>query len=204
VDGAPPTRDEIEQKLAIPNSQRIFYLRHAFQAGMSIEEIYQTTAIDPWFLFQMEQIFAWSRTSARPQRRMAGARYLQKAVYPPWTADQLTASQGLRVFRLPDRPSYRRHEKGVERARKDMGIRPVYKLVDTCAAEFRAATPYYYSTYETECEARVSTRKKVMILGGGPNRIGQGIEFDYCCVHASFALREMGWKASWSTATRKR
>jgi carbamoyl-phosphate synthase large subunit len=80
----------------------------------------------------------------------------------------------------------------VERARKDMGIRPVYKLVDTCAAEFRAATPYYYSTYETECEARVSTRKKVMILGGGPNRIGQGIEFDYCCVHASFALREMG------------
>jgi carbamoyl-phosphate synthase large subunit len=73
-----------------------------------------------------------------------------------------------------------------------MGIRPVYKLVDTCAAEFRAATPYYYSTYETECEARVSTRKKVMILGGGPNRIGQGIEFDYCCVHASFALREMG------------
>jgi carbamoyl-phosphate synthase large subunit len=78
----------------------------------------------------------------------------------------------------------------------------VYKLVDTCAAEFRAATPYYYSTYETENEARVSDGKKVMILGGGPNRIGQGIEFDYCCVHASFALREKGWRASWSTATR--
>ncbi len=80
----------------------------------------------------------------------------------------------------------------IEKRRKSLGSRPVYKLVDTCAAEFKAATPYYYSTYETEDEARVSNRKKVMILGGGPNRIGQGIEFDYCCVHASFALREQG------------
>ena len=190
-DGVPPTLEEIEQKLAVPNSQRLFYLRHALEAGMSIEDIYQTTAIDPWFLFQLNQIFEMEKDLAR-----IGL-----------TADQCTPPDD-RLHALTADPLRRAKEYGfsdvqlafltgsseqaVERARKTMGVRPVYKLVDTCAAEFRAATPYYYSTYENECEARVSNRKKVMILGGGPNRIGQGIEFDYCCVHASFALREMG------------
>jgi carbamoyl-phosphate synthase large subunit len=192
VDGAPPTRDEIEQKLAIPNSQRIFYLRHAFQAGMSIEEIYQTTAIDPWFLFQLEQIFRMEQDLSQAAETDGRCSVSAEGRLSALTADQLTRAKayGFSDYQIAHLTGVT--EKGVERARKDMGIRPVYKLVDTCAAEFRAATPYYYSTYETECEARVSTRKKVMILGGGPNRIGQGIEFDYCCVHASFALREMG------------
>jgi carbamoyl-phosphate synthase large subunit len=192
VDGAPPTRDEIEQKLAIPNSQRIFYLRHAFQAGMSIEEIYQTTAIDPWFLFQLEQIFRMEQDLSQAAETDGRCSVSAEGRLSALTADQLTRAKayGFSDYQIAHLTGVT--EKGVERARKDMGIRPVYKLVDTCAAEFRAATPYYYSTYETECEARVSTRKKVMILGGGPNRIGQGIEFDYCCVHASFALRENG------------
>ncbi len=187
-DGTPPDRDEIEQKLATPNSKRIFYLRHALEAGMSVDEIYQITAIDPWFLHQLNQIYQMEREikesvpDGSPSDDAFSAldeRQLKKAKAYGFSDVQiahLTAST----------------EKAVEQARKAMGIRPVYKLVDTCAAEFRAATPYYYSTYETECEARVSDRKKVMILGGGPNRIGQGIEFDYCCVHASFALRDIG------------
>ncbi|BBO83887.1 carbamoyl-phosphate synthase (glutamine-hydrolyzing) [Desulfosarcina ovata subsp. sediminis] len=189
-DGVSPTLDEIEQKLAIPNSQRIFYLRHALEAGMAIEEIYQITAIDPWFLFQLNQIFQMEQTLAR-----AGATADPCTPGAPFTA--LSADELRRAKEYGFSDVQLAHltgstEKTVEQARKAMGIRPVYKLVDTCAAEFRAATPYYYSTYETECEARVSERKKVMILGGGPNRIGQGIEFDYCCVHASFALREEG------------
>lgn len=191
VDGAPPTLDEIEQKLAIPNSQRIFYLRHAFQAGMTVEEIYQITAIDPWFLYQLDQIHKMEQTLAQTN----AAAVDQCAPGDAFTAlsvDQLRQAKEYGFSDVQLAHLTGSTEKAVEKARKAMGIRPVYKLVDTCAAEFRAATPYYYSTFETECEARVSDRKKVMILGGGPNRIGQGIEFDYCCVHASFALREEG------------
>ncbi len=189
-DGEPPTLDEIEQKLAVPNSQRIFYLRHALEAGMSIADIYRTTAIDPWFLFQLNQIFQMEKELA--QAGQSAAKCAPTSSVYTLSADQLrrVKEYGFSDFQLAYLTGS--SEKEVERARKSMGIRPVYKLVDTCAAEFRAATPYYYSTYESECEARVSDRKKVMILGGGPNRIGQGIEFDYCCVHASFALREMG------------
>jgi carbamoyl-phosphate synthase large subunit len=190
ADGEPPGIEEIEQKLAIPNSQRIFYLRHAFQAGMSIEDIYRITDIDPWFLYQLEQIFrmeqelvrsreAAEQSSGAPEGSLPDSELLSRAKVFGFSDVQIAHLTGST-------------EKAVERTRKAMGLRPVYKLVDTCAAEFRAATPYYYSTYETECEARVSDRKKVMILGGGPNRIGQGIEFDYCCVHASFALKEEG------------
>ena len=189
-DGAPPTPDEIEQRLAIPNSQRIFYLRHALEAGMGIAEIYQMTAIDPWFLFQLQQIFRMERdlsqAAAAADRCTPGG--------PPAVLDagrlRRAKEYGFSDVQLAHLTGSTEGE--IERLRKGLGIRPVYKLVDTCAAEFRAATPYYYSTYETECEARLSDRKKVMILGGGPNRIGQGIEFDYCCVHASFALREEG------------
>ena len=189
-DGVPPTLEEIEQKLAVPNSQRLFYLRHALEAGMSIEEIYQTTGIDPWFLFQLNQIFQMQNELA--QAGQVAAKCAPTSSVYTLSADQLRRAKEYGFSDVQLAHLTGSSEQEVERARKTMGIRPVYKLVDTCAAEFRAATPYYYSTYESECEARVSDRKKVMILGGGPNRIGQGIEFDYCCVHASFALREMG------------
>ncbi len=178
-----PEMSTIRKKLSNPNSNRIFFLRHALMRGMPIEEIYQLSGIDPWFLWQLQQILDFE---------------------PQIEKDAAAGDDGLpgeTVMRQAKRLGFSDHQIGfltgtseleVEKKRKQAGIRPVYKLVDTCAAEFSAATPYYYSTYETECEARVSDRKKVMILGGGPNRIGQGIEFDYCCVHASFALREEG------------
>jgi len=174
----PLTRGEIEQRLATPNSQRIFYLRHALLDGMSMEAIYDLTRIDPWFLDQIRQIVLMEQKIATAGKDISAA-LLRHAKSTGFSDIQIASLTGL-------------NEQAVRKLRTELGILPVYKLVDTCAAEFKAATPYYYSTYETENEARVSDRKKVMILGGGPNRIGQGIEFDYCCVHASFALREEG------------
>ncbi len=173
-----PTRSEIEPKLAAPNSQRIFYLRHALLRGMSIQSIYELTGIDPWFIQQMQQIIELEQQLKKAPSDLPQS-LLRKAKSWGFSDPQIAYLTGT-------------DEIQAEKKRKRFGIRPVYKLVDTCAAEFKAATPYYYSTYEHENEARVSGRKKVMILGGGPNRIGQGIEFDYCCVHASFALREEG------------
>src|SRR6056297_243900 len=170
---------DLEYKLSTPNSQRIFYIKYAIEHGMPITMIHKLTAIDPWFLYQMKQI-----VDLEKQLKLAGMNLpkdlFEKAKKYGFSDMQLAYLSG----GLTD--------KQIEQKRKDLGIVPVYKLVDTCAAEFRAINPYYYSTYESECEARVSDRKKVIILGGGPNRIGQGIEFDYCCVHASFALREEG------------
>jgi carbamoyl-phosphate synthase large subunit len=178
TDGRMPPLADIEKKLAIPNSKRIFYLRFALKAGMSVERIYALTQIDPWFLHQIRLIVEMEEKIAA-----AGSQpppdFLRRAKSWGFSDDQIAHLTGTTAD-------------AIESFRKGAGIRPVYKLVDTCAAEFKAATPYYYSTYEQECEARVSPAKKVMILGGGPNRIGQGIEFDYCCVHASFALREEG------------
>jgi len=172
------SKTELEYKLATPNSQRIFFIKHAMENGMALETINSLTGIDPWFLYQMKQIVEFEK-----RIRLAGKdisqETLEKAKRMGFSDRQLAHLTGIA-------------EEKVESLRKKLGIVPVYKLVDTCAAEFRASTPYYYSTYEKECEARVSDRKKVMILGGGPNRIGQGIEFDYCCVQASFALREEG------------
>ncbi|HKL01301.1 MAG TPA: carbamoyl-phosphate synthase large subunit [Desulfotignum sp.] len=169
---------DLEYKLSTPNSQRLFYIKYALKHNMPITTLHELTHIDPWFLHQMRQI-----VELENQIKLAGKNLpkelLEKAKKYGFSDKQLAYLTNLT-------------EKQVEQERKDLGIVPVYKLVDTCAAEFRAATPYYYSTYETECEARVSDRKKVVILGGGPNRIGQGIEFDYCCVHASFALKEEG------------
>nr|WP_320190490.1 carbamoyl-phosphate synthase large subunit [uncultured Desulfobacter sp.] len=173
------TGTDLEYKLSTPNSQRIFYIKYAIENGMPITMIHELTAIDPWFLYQMKQI-----VDLEKQLKLAGMNLpkdlFEKAKKYGFSDMQLAYLSG----GLTD--------KQIEQKRKDLGIVPVYKLVDTCAAEFRAVTPYYYSTYESECEARVADKKKVIILGGGPNRIGQGIEFDYCCVHASFALREEG------------
>jgi len=169
---------QIEQKLATPNSQRIFYLRYALLNGMSIPFIYKLTGIDPWFLHHIKQIVDLE------QRIRSLGTHLSESLLRKAKSWGFSDTQ---IAYLTDST-----EDKISRERKRLGIRPVYKLVDTCAAEFKAATPYYYSTYETENEARVSDKKKVMILGGGPNRIGQGIEFDYCCVHASYALREEG------------
>jgi carbamoyl-phosphate synthase large subunit len=170
---------DLEYKLSTPNSQRIFYIKYAIEHGMPITMIHELTAIDPWFLYQMKQI-----VDLEKQLKLAGMNLpkdlFEKAKKYGFSDMQLAYLSG----GLTD--------KQIEQKRKDLKLVPVYKLVDTCAAEFRAVTPYYYSTYESECEARVADKKKVIILGGGPNRIGQGIEFDYCCVHASFALREEG------------
>jgi carbamoyl-phosphate synthase large subunit len=176
AEGQPLTRAEIEPHLATPNSQRIFYLRHALLQGMSIESIYALTHIDPWFLHQLRQIVEMEKTIANGE---PDDDLLARAKAWGFSDIQIAHLTGQK-------------ENAVRERRNRLGLKPVYKLVDTCAAEFKAATPYYYSTYEEENEARMTQGPKVMILGGGPNRIGQGIEFDYCCVHASFALREEG------------
>ena len=186
ADGAFPPREEIERKLATPNSQRLFYLRYALQAGLTIEQINALTRIDPWFLHQIRQI-----VETEAEVRAAGAAGTPEAGFP-LDDDRLWQVKAMGFSDLQLAHLLRTDADRVSRHRKACGIRPAYKLVDTCAAEFRAATPYYYSTYERECEARVSDRRKVMILGGGPNRIGQGIEFDYCCVHAAYALQGEG------------
>jgi len=160
--------NELEYKLSTPNSQRLFYIKYAIEHGMPITTIYEMTGIDPWFLNQMKQI-----VDLEKQITLAG-KDLPRDLFEKAKKYGFSDKQLAHLTHLT--------EKQIEQTRKDLGIVPVYKLVDTCAAEFSAATPYYYSTYETECEARVSDKQKVIILGGGPNRIGQGIEFDYCCM----------------------
>ena len=166
----------IEQKLRIPGHERIFFIRYALQAGMTVQQIHELSAIDSWFLENIGQIV---NEEARISRE--GLRDLRKAKKMGFSDKQiahLTQST----------------ESQVRSARKAVGLLPTYRLVDTCAAEFEAYTPYYYSTYGDEDETRSSSKRKAVILGGGPNRIGQGIEFDYCCVHAAFALKELGWE----------
>ncbi|MFC1844267.1 carbamoyl-phosphate synthase large subunit [Thermodesulfobacteriota bacterium] len=170
---------ELEGKLVTPNSIRIFCLYEALRRGRSIEDLYRLTYIDPWFLNNLKQL-----VETEASIKEAGFHGLDK--------DFLLKikQQGFSDFHIAYLTGTTEDDIRELRLKQDMA--PVYKLVDTCAAEFEAYTPYYYSTYETEDESRVSSTKKVIILGGGPNRIGQGIEFDYCCVHASFALKEMG------------
>jgi len=180
--GVTPDMDAVLKRLREPNSQRIFYIPLAMEMGMGIDEIYGITGIDPWFLHQIAMILQEGKNLAHETYdtlTAEGGRHLRHYKTEGFSDVQIAHTTGIH---LPE----------IQRARDHMAIRPVYKLVDTCAAEFEAYTPYYYSTYELEDEARPSDKKKVMILGGGPNRIGQGIEFDYCCVHASFALREEG------------
>jgi len=183
--------EKIHWRLEEPNASRIFYVKYALQKGWSVEKIVQISKIDPWFITQISQILDLENEIKRvvQENKILPDGLLRKAKEYGFSDVQLAA--------LLDTG-----EGEVRRMRKEKGITATYKLVDTCAAEFEAYTPYFYSTYETEDEAMLQIKKmrdqaggpkkKIMILGGGPNRIGQGIEFDYCCVHASFALKEMG------------
>ncbi|MBN3037911.1 MAG: carbamoyl-phosphate synthase large subunit [Candidatus Omnitrophica bacterium] len=178
---------KIRKRLREPNASRIFYVKYALQKGMSIKEIYRLTGIDPWFIDNIKQIVEFedelltlSCHGARGAKKTKGELLFQ--------AKQFGFSDSQIAQLIESDELY------IRKMRKKKKIKAVYKLVDTCAAEFEAFTPYYYSTYESEDEARPSEKKKIMILGGGPNRIGQGIEFDYCCCHASFALKELGYE----------
>lgn len=176
-----PSLQQIRADLRTPNPERIFSVRHAFQMGMTVEEIFELTSIDPWFLEQLQQLLETEKSLKRTQLKSL-------------TKEQL---YGVKRQGFSDRQiayATKTTEDEVRTYRKELGVIPVYKTVDTCAAEFEAYTPYYYSTYEEETEVLPSEKRKVMILGSGPNRIGQGIEFDYCCCHASYALREEGFE----------
>ena len=175
------SRSELVDRLTNPGADRIWYLADAFRAGFELEEIYGYSGVDPWFLIQIDDIVRW-------ESQLSGL-----------TADAIDHSlmwglkrRGFSDKRIAD--VLGTTESAVRERRWSLDIRPVYKRVDTCAAEFAASTAYMYSAYEEECEAAPSDRKKILVLGGGPNRIGQGIEFDYCCVHAVLAMREDGYE----------
>ncbi len=174
-------RDEIHDEIRSAGAERLLYLGDAFRDGMSIEEAYKITAIDPWFLAQIKDIID---TEARVQA--LGEKALDKEEL------RRLKRKGFADTRLATLLGV--EEAVIRSKRLEQGVTPVFKRVDTCAAEFSTTTAYLYSTYEEECEAEPTDRDKIMILGGGPNRIGQGIEFDYCCVHAAMALREAGYE----------
>ena len=169
----------IPQKLITPTPDRLSYLRFAFAQGYTVEQIHEMTAIDPWFLEQLRQIVAFEQGLTGGTLEGADKKLLLEAKRLGVSDAQLASS-------------WKSTEIAVRTRRKELGVRAVFNRVDTCSAEFESFTPYLYSTYETACEAEPTNRKKVMILGSGPNRIGQGIEFDYCCCHASFALQGEG------------
>jgi len=174
-------RDAIENELGDPGPDRIYYVADAFRCGMTVDEVHELSRIDPWFLAQIEDIVHQEKALENRTLDALDAdamRRLKRAGFSDRRLAKLLAAE-------PAAVRARRHE---------LGIRPVFKRVDTCAAEFATQTAYLYSTYEEECEARPTGRKKILVLGGGPNRIGQGIEFDYCCVHAALALREDGFE----------
>ncbi len=195
--------EKVRLRLVEPNASRIFYLKYALQKGWSIEQVAALSKIDPWFIDQIAQIIeledhlkaavAASGTLSLPLLRQAKE-------YGFSDAQLAEILSGSMEITSPDQDHNVKSEKDVRQWRKELGVTATFKLVDTCAAEFEAYTPYYYSTYEVEDEAAahgIKTRnkkKKIMILGGGPNRIGQGIEFDYCCCHASFALKDLGYE----------
>ena len=174
-------REELERRLRVPTAERVLYIGEAFRRGLGAARIRELTHIDPWFLAQIEDLI-------REEQELAGL--------------ALESLERARLFRLKQKGFSDRRlaallqtdEAQVRRRRHSLGVRPVFKRVDSCAAEFPATTAYMYSTYDEECEANPSDREKIMVLGGGPNRIGQGIEFDYCCVQAAYAAREAGYE----------
>ncbi len=182
----PIPEEKLRRKLAVPSQGRLYYIRYAMKMGWSVDRIHELTKIDPWFLAEMKQLVDFETELAKSK---ASPDFLQRAKQWGYSDVQLGSVAGTTP-------------KAIRQAREQAGIKPAYKLVDTCAAEFEASTPYYYSTYETpfsvdgkavaEDEIRLTDKPKVIIIGGGPNRIGQGIEFDYCCVQAAFAMKELG------------
>ena len=178
---AEDARDEIVTELTQPGAQRIWYIGDAFRFGMSVDEIYKLSGVDPWFLVQIEDLIKdeqrVSETALSELDKDQTFRLKRKGFSDTRLAQLLGVSE----------KQFRKHRQG-------LGVRPVFKRVDTCAAEFATDTAYMYSSYEEECEANPSDRDKIMVIGGGPNRIGQGIEFDYCCVHAALAAREDGYE----------
>ena len=176
-----PSLPQISANLRTPNPDRVFTIHQAMVMGMSVEEIYELTAIDPWFLDKLEDLLVTEK-------------YLKRTALSSLTRDQMVAIKRQGFSDRQIAYATKTQETQVRTYRKSLGVIPAYKTVDTCAAEFEALTPYYYSTYEDETEVLPSSKPKVIILGGGPNRIGQGIEFDYCCCHASFALQADGYE----------
>ncbi|MBD2085383.1 carbamoyl-phosphate synthase large subunit [Coleofasciculus sp. FACHB-542] len=176
-----PSLEQIRSGLRTPHPERIFTVRHAMLMGMTVEEVYELTGIDPWFLDKMQQLLETEKFLKRSKLKDLTKEKL-------WDIKQEGFSDRQIAY------ATKTTEDEVRDYRKQLGVVPVYKTVDTCAAEFEALTPYYYSTYEEESEVLPSNKRKVMILGGGPNRIGQGIEFDYCCCHAAYALSKQGFE----------
>jgi len=174
-------RDEIIEEIGEPGPERILYVGDAFRIGLTLEEVFEETKIDPWFLAQIEDLIkteAILRGRGLSSLSAGELRFLKRKGFSDKRLAKLLATD----------------QHAVRKARHALGVRPVFKRVDTCAAEFATQTAYLYSTYDEECEAEPSDKKKIMVLGGGPNRIGQGIEFDYCCVHAALAMREDGYE----------
>ncbi len=172
---------KIRRELKEPGPERLFQVAEAFRAGMSVDDVFKLSFIDPWFLDQMEDLVAMEKATEKaglPSLDKKRMRELKRAGFSDARIAQLTDTD----------------ETAIRTLRRALGLRPVYKRVDSCGAEFSTSTAYMYSTYEDECEAAPTNNKKIIVLGGGPNRIGQGIEFDYCCVHASLALREDGYE----------
>ena len=174
--------DEIKEKIRIPNASRLWYLADALRQGMEIEKIFELSKIDPWYLNNIKQIIDLENLIKEFKLNSIPDSLLKRAKEYGFSDHILSGLLNCSELELAHK-------------RKSLGIKPVYKMVDTCAAEFEAFTPYFYSTYEEDDESIPTEKKKVVILGGGPNRIGQGIEFDYCCVHASFALQEEGYES---------
>ena len=184
--GSPRTLDDLDEtelrrRLITPSAERAYYVLHALRSGFTNEQLHELTNIDPWFLDNLREITEIEHQLKQERVETISKDLLRRAKQAGFSDHQLGALMETT-------------EAEVSRARRELGVRPVFKRVDTCGAEFESFTPYLYSTYEDEDEAAVSDRKKVIILGSGPNRIGQGIEFDYCCCHAAFALGEQGYE----------
>jgi len=175
----------LRQRLVTPHPERLAYLRYAFEIGMSVRDVARFTGMDPWFLYQMKQIADELAEVCKLEVKKLNSHDLQLAKRMGLSDERLAVALGL---------DEKQSGASVRELRKKLGVKPVFKLVDTCAAEFESFTPYLYSCYDEEDEAAPTAKKKVIILGSGPNRIGQGIEFDYCCCHAAFALREDGFE----------
>ncbi|ATE60446.1 carbamoyl-phosphate synthase large subunit [Thauera sinica] len=173
--------EDLERELASPGPQRIWYVGQAFREGVSQDQVHNLTKIDPWFLAQIEDIVLTEKSLAGRSLKAIQAAQMREIKRKGFSDRRIAKMLGA------DETAVRLH-------RHTLGVRPVFKRVDTCAAEFATSTAYMYSSYEEECEAKPTDKKKIMVLGGGPNRIGQGIEFDYCCVHAALALREDGYE----------